>query len=436
MYNNTKHKPLSQADPETHKLIVAELERQRNGLEMIPSESYVSPAVLRAMGSIFTDKYSEGYPNKRYYGGQENTDKIETLAIERAKKLFGVSHANVQPYSGSPANMAVYFGLLNPGDTIMGMDLRHGGHLTHGWKVNFSSKYYKSVPYGTTKEGYIDFDQVRNIAKKEKPKLIWAGATAYPRKYDYAAFAEIAKEVDAFFAADIAHVIGLIIAGVHPSPVGHADVITSTTHKTLRGPRAGIILCNGNPSEPLKSDPEIKKENIPTLIDRAVFPGLQGGPHEHIIAGIAVALKEASTEEFKKNNKMIIKTNKLLAETLLQNGFNLVTGGTDNHLILMDVTNKNLTGKDAEEALDKIGISVNKNAVPHDPRPAYSPSGIRLGTPCAAIRGMEEEEIKIIGKSISETLNNPRSEEVINKNKKIINELCLSFPLYPDRVVE
>ncbi|MBT4277620.1 serine hydroxymethyltransferase [Candidatus Falkowbacteria bacterium] len=434
--NNTINKPLSEADPKIYKHITSELKRQRNGLEMIPSESYVSPAVLRAMGSIFTDKYSEGYPGKRYYGGQENTDKVESLAIERAKKLFGVDHVNVQPYSGSPANLAVYFALLNPGDTIMGMDLRHGGHLTHGWKVNFSSKYYRSIPYGTTKNGYIDFDQVRELAKKERPKLIWAGATAYPRKYDYKAFAEIAKEVGAFFAADIAHVIGLIIAGVHPSPVGHADVITSTTHKTLRGPRAGIILCNGNQSEPLKADPEVKKENIPSLIDRAIFPGLQGGPHEHIIAGIAVALKEASTEEFKKGNEMIVKTNKLLAEILLENDFKLITGGTDNHLILMDVTNKNLTGKEAEEALDKIGISVNKNAVPHDPRPPYSPSGIRLGTPCAVIRGMDEEAIKIIGKSIVETLNNSTSEEIISKNKKIINELCLNFPLYPDRVVE
>lgn len=436
MSNNTVFKALSQADPETHKCIVNELERQRNGLEMIPSESYVSPAVLRAMGSIFTDKYSEGYPTKRYYGGQENTDQIELLAINRAKEIFGVDHVNVQPYSGSPANMAVYMALLNPGDTIMGLDLRHGGHLTHGWKVNFSAKYYKSVSYGVGENGYIDFDQVREVALRERPKLIWAGATAYPREYDYKAFADIAKEVGAFFAADIAHVIGLIIAGVHASPVGHADVITSTTHKTLCGPRAGIIMCNGKPSEPLKPCNDITKENIPTLIDRAVFPGLQGGPHEHTIAGIAVALKEAQTEEFVERNKMIVKTCKILAEKLMEDGFKLVSNGTDNHLILMDVTSKNITGQEAEEALEKIGISVNKNSIPNDPRPPYSPSGIRLGTPCSVIRGMGEEEIKIIANSISETLSNPGKEEIIEKNHKIINELCLNFPLYPDRQVE
>src|SRR3989339_997211 len=436
MKNYTENIPLSKADPEIYQAIVNEIERQRNGLEMIPSESYVSPAVLRAMGSILTDKYSEGYPYKRYYGGQANTDVVETLAIERAKKIFNVSHANVQPYSGSPANQAVYFALCEPGDTIMGLDLKQGGHLTHGWNVNFSAKYYKSVSYGVGSNGYIDFDQVRQIAKKEKPKLLWAGATAYPREYDYKSFAEIAKEVGAFFAADIAHVIGLIIAGVHASPVGHADVITSTTHKTLRGPRAGIILCNGNPSEPLKATPPITKENIPTLIDRAIFPGLQGGPHEHIIAGIAVALKEAQTPEFVESNKMIIKTCKIIAEKLLADGFNLGSGGTDNHLILLDVTNKNIDGKQAEEALDKIGISVNKNAVPNDPRPPYSPSGIRLGTPCMVIRGMAEEEAKIIGNCISETLQNTKDENIIAKNKKIINELCLKFPLYPGEKIE
>ncbi len=436
MKNHTKNMPLSKVDPEIYQAIINELERQRNGLEMIPSESYVSPAVLRAMGSILTDKYSEGYPHKRYYGGQINTDVVETLAIERAKKIFGVSHANVQPYSGSPANMAVYFALCEPGDTIMGLDLRHGGHLTHGWNVNFSAKYYKSVSYGIGSNGYIDFDQVREIAKKERPKLIWAGATAYPREYDYKTFSEIAKEVGAFFAADIAHVIGLIIAEVHASPIGHADVITSTTHKTLRGPRGGIILCDGNPSEPLKASPPITKENIPTLIDRAIFPGLQGGPHEHIIAGIAVALKESQTPEFVESNKMIVKTAKILANKLMEDGFSLVSGGTDNHLILMDVTNKGIHGKEAEDALEKIGISVNKNMVPNDPRPAYSPSGIRLGTPCLVIRGMAEEEAKIIAQCISETLQNSKDGDVINKNKKIINELCLKFPLYPGEKIE
>lgn len=431
-----QYKPLSQADSEVHQCIVDELSRQRNGLEMIPSESYASPAVLRAMGSIFTNKYSEGYPRKRYYGGQVNTDKLETIAIERAKKIFKVDHVNVQPYSGSPANLAVYFALCKPGDTIMGMDLKQGGHLTHGCKVNFSAKYYKSVPYGVGKNGYIDFNQVRAIAKREKPKLIWAGATAYPREYDFKAFAEIAKEVGAFFAADIAHIIGLIISGVHNSPVGYADVITSTTHKTLRGPRAGMILCNGNASEPLKPTPEITKENIPTLIDKAIFPGLQGGPHEHTIAGIAVALKEAQTNEFVESNRMIIKTCKIIAEELLEDGFNLITGGTDNHLILMDVTNKNITGQEAETALEKINISVNKNAVPNDPRPPFSPSGIRLGTPCLAMRGMAEQEAKIIGKCISETLRNTNNSQIIEKNQKIVNELCLKFPIYSGREVE
>ncbi len=431
MINNTKQKPLSRVDPQVFGLLKKELERQRRGLEMIPSESYVSPAVLQAMGSIFTDKYSEGYPGKRYYGGQTNTDKLESLAIKRAKKIFGVSHVNVQPYSGSPANLAVYFALLEPGDKFMGLDLRQGGHLTHGWKVNFSSKFYRSIPYGVGKDGYIDFDQLRQQAKKERPKLIWAGATAYPREYDYKSFAEIAQEVGAFFAADIAHVIGLIIAGVHASPVGHADVITSTTHKTLRGPRAGIILCDGQPSNPLKPAPKISKEYLPTLIDRAIFPGLQGGPHEHTIAGIAVALKEAQTKDFAKSNQMIVKTAKIIAQKLLEEGFNLVSGGTDNHLILMDATNKGLSGQEAENRLEKVGISVNKNAVPGDPRPPYSPSGIRLGTPCLVIRGMAEKEAKIIGGVISDVLNNHKNPAILAKNKRIMRDLCAKFPLYP-----
>ena len=431
MTNNTKQISLSKVDPQVFGLIKKELERQRRGLEMIPSESYVSPAVLKAMGSIFTDKYSEGYPRKRYYGGQVNTDKLEALAIERAKKIFGVSHANVQPYSGSPANLAVYFALLKPGDKFMGLDLRQGGHLTHGWKVNFSSKFYQSIPYGVGKDGYIDFDQLRKQAKKERPKLIWAGATAYPREYDYKTFAEIAGEVGAFFAADIAHVIGLIIAGVHVSPVGLADVITSTTHKTLRGPRGGLILCNGKPSDPLKPAPKVSKEYIPTLIDRAIFPGLQGGPHEHTIAGIAVALKEAQTKEFIKSNQMIVKTAKIIAEELLEDDFSLVSGGTDNHLILMDVTSKGMTGQEAENILEKVGISVNKNAIPNDPRPPYSPSGIRLGTPCLAIRGMGENEARTIGKIIGDVLNNRKNLKILAKNKKIMRELCAKFPLYP-----
>lgn len=432
--NNTILKTIDLVDPEVDLIIKKELERQRNGLEMIPSESYISPAVMQAMGSILNNKYSEGYPGKRYYGGQENTDALEQLAINRLKKMFNVNHANVQPYSGSPANLAVYFATCKPGDKIMGLDLRHGGHLTHGWKINASAVYYKSVSYGVKTDGYIDFDQVREVALKERPKLIWAGGTAYPRDYNYKAFSEIAKEIDAFFVADIAHVIGLIIAGVHSSPVGYADIITSTTHKTLRGPRAGIIMCNGEASEPLKMPSEpVNKKNLPSYIDRAVFPGLQGGPHEHTIAGVAVALKEAEKEEFKQSNIEIVRCAKSLAENLMSNGLDLVSNGTDNHLMVIDLRNKNITGQEAEIALEQIGISVNKNAIPFDPRPPYSPSGIRLGTPCAAMRGMEEKEMKVIGQAITETLNNTKSQTILEKNRKLINELCLSFPLYPEK---
>jgi len=421
---------LKKSDPEVYGIVAGELERQQKSLEMIPSESYASQAVLDAIGSVLNNKYSEGYPGKRYYGGQGFTDKVENLAISRAKKLFKVDHVNVQPYSGSPANFAVLNAVCNPGDTVLGMDLKFGGHLTHGWKVNASAKYFKAVSYTTNKEGLIDYDEVRRLAKKHKPKLIWAGATAYPRKYDFKMFAEIAKETGAFFAADISHIAGLIVGGVHPSPVGYADIITTTTHKTLRGPRGGIIMTNGKPSNPLKAVKEVTKENLPTLIDRSVFPGLQGGPHEHTIAGIAVALKEANTPQFKEWAKQVVKNAKVLAEVLQKRGFKLITGGTDNHLILIDVTSKNITGEEAEKALEFIGVSVNKNLIPYDKRSPFSPSGIRLGTPCVTIRGMKETEMEKLGELICNALENVKDKKVLNSCKKEVEEICKNFPIY------
>jgi glycine hydroxymethyltransferase len=423
---------IRKTDPATFNFIVGELDRQQKGLEMIPSENYVSRAVLEAMGSIFTNKYSEGFPGKRYYGGQFFTDKIEQLAIDRAKKLFGVNHANVQPYSGSPANQAVYFALCQPGDTIMGMSLQQGGHLTHGHKVNFSGTYFNSVSYGVNKEGFIDFNQVESLLKKQRPKILFAGATAYPREYDFKTFSQLAKKYGAFFITDIAHIAGLIAAGVHKSPAGLADVITSTTHKTLRGPRAGIILCNGNPSNPLKKPTKINRQNLPSLIDRAIFPGLQGGPHEHTIAGVAVALKEASTGKFKKWAKQVVKNSQRLAKVFLERNFTLISGGTDNHLILMDVSSKGTNGAEAEKILEKIGISVNKNTIPNDPRPPFSPSGIRLGTPCATTRGMKEKEMEILGTAISDALENQKNSKIIKKSEKTVRDLCRKFPIYPE----
>lgn len=419
-------------DPQIFKLITGELERQKTGLEMIPSESYASRAVLEAMGSIFNNKYSEGFPRKRYYGGQKFTDQVEQLAINRAKKLFAVSHVNVQPYSGSPANQAVYFALCNPGDTIMGMTLQHGGHITHGLKINFSGRYFNSVTYGVGGDGYIDFDLVEKMLKEHKPRLIFAGATAYPREYDFKTFGKLAHKYGAYFVADIAHIIGLIIAGVHQSPVGHADVITSTTHKTLRGPRAGIIMCNGNPSDPLRSPKNPTKKDIPTLIDRAIFPGLQGGPHEHTIAGIAVALKEASTPGFKRWARQVVKNAKALANVFIERGFKLATGGTDNHLILMDVTAAGLeSGAEAENILEKIGISVNKNTIPNDPRPPFSPSGIRLGSPCATIRGMKEKEMEILANAMCDAMENRKNGKIVKKSERTVRALCKEFPIYP-----
>ncbi len=421
-------KNLKKQDPKIFKLIEAETKRQQQGLEMIPSENHTSQAVLEALGSRLTDKYSEGYPGMRYYGGCEYVDEIENLARERAKKLFGVNHANVQAYSGSPANQAICFALLKPGEKLMGMNLLYGGHLTHGWKVNFSGIYYQTVQYPTGKDGWLDYDLIAKIALEEKPKLIFVGATAYPRQFDFDKLAEIAKKIDAFLVADISHIAGLVVAGEHPSPTGLADVIMTTTHKTLRGPRGALILTNGNPSQPLK--PCLRsRENLPSLIDRAVFPGLQGGPHNHQTAAIAVALKEAASPEFKDYARQIIKNAQTLAEVLAKNGLKLITGGTDNHLILADVTPLGITGKIAETALGKAGITVNKNSIPFDTRKPFDPSGIRLGTPALTTRGMKETEMKIIGEMIVKILKNPNNEQLISTIKKGVEEFGKKFPI-------
>lgn len=421
---------LQNTDPEIYEAVAAEISRQEQGLEMIPSENHTSPSVLEALGSRLTDKYSEGYPGKRYYGGNEWTDRVENLARERAKKLFGVSHANVQPYSGSPANQAICFALLNPGETLMGLNLLYGGHLTHGWKVNFSGVYYHAVQYATDKNGLLDYDALAAQVKEVKPKLIFVGATAYPRIFDFPRLAEIAKGVDAYLVADVSHIAGLVISGDHPTPVGYADVTMTTTHKTLRGPRGAMILCNGEPSEPLKAPPERSRKYLPTMIDRAVFPGLQGGPHNHQTAAIAVALKEAATPEFKEYGHQIVRNAKALADRLLGHGFNLVTGGTDNHLLLIDLTNKGVTGGQAEKALDKAGITVNKNTVPFDPRKPYDPSGIRLGTPALTTRGMKEGEMATIADWINTAIAHWQDEAVLARIRGEVKELTVKFPLY------
>ena len=418
-------------DKEIEKLITAEVRRQSEGLEMIPSENHTSGDVLQALGSRLTDKYSEGYPGMRYYGGCENVDAVENLARNRAKKLFGVSHANVQPYSGSPANQAVYFALVDPGDTVMGMHLYFGGHMTHGLKVNFSGTIYRSVQYHTGKDGYLDYEEMTKMVRTEKPKLIFVGATAYPRIFDWARLREIADISKSWLVADISHIAGLVVAGAHPSPVGHADVITTTTHKTLRGPRGAMILCNGNLSNPLKAV-ERKPENLPTLIDRAIIPGLQGGPHNHQTAAIAVALREAAQPSFKKYGQQIVKNAKKLAEELLKKDYKLVTGGTDNHLLLIDLTNKKIIGADAEKALGKAGITVNKNTVPFDPRSPFSPSGIRLGTPALTTRGMKEKEMVQIAQWIDQAITNPVNAKILNKLSNEVKEFCLQFPLPSD----
>ena len=415
-------------DTKIEKLIKEETARQSEGLEMIPSENHTSGAVLSALGSRLTDKYSEGYPGKRYYGGCEVVDKVENLAIDRAKELFGVTHANVQGYSGSPANQAIYFALLNPGDTVMGMHLFYGGHMTHGLKVNFSGTMYNSVQYTTDKDGFVDYEQIAKLAEEHKPKLIVGGFTAYPRAVDWTKLREIADSVGAFLAADISHICALVISGDHPSPFGIVDITMTTTHKSLRGPRGAILLCNGNESNPLKK-PERTAENMPSLIDRAIIPGLQGGPHNHQTAAIAVALGEALRPDFKEYGKQIAKNAKVLSEELIRLGFNLVTGGTDTHLMVIDMNNKELSGKQTETALGMAGITVNKNTVPFDPRTPYDPSGIRLGTPALTTRGMKENDMKQVAAWIDEAVKNHGNEAHLKKMHEAITSFAEAFPL-------
>lgn len=410
MYDHIKKQ-----DPEIYNAIASEEVRQTDGIELIPSENYTSPAVMEACGSILTNKYSEGYPGKRYYGGQENIDVIENLAIARAKQLFGAEHVNVQPYSGSPANTAVYFALLNYGDTVMGLKLDHGGHLTHGLPIAFSGKSYKFVPYGVDKStGRIDMEEVRRLALECKPKMIVAGFTAYPRDIDWKRFKEIADEVGAITMADISHTAGLIAGGALESPVPFFDVVTTTTHKTLRGPRGAIIMC---------------KEKHAKAIDRAIFPGLQGGPHEHAIAGKAIAFAEALKPEFKEYAKQVKANAAHLAEALMKRGFKLVSDGTDTHLILADLTNKGVPGKLAQEALDKVGITLNKNTVPDDPRSPFDPSGIRLGTPAVTTRGMRESEMELIAGWIDRALGAIGDESALATIKAEVRAMSRKFPV-------
>ncbi len=419
---------VNEFDPQIAALMAAEEGRQKEGLEMIPSENHTSQAVLDALGSRLTDKYSEGYPGMRYYGGCEIVDEVENLARDRAKALFGASHANVQPHSGCPANIAVYFALLDPGDTLMGLKLFHGGHMTHGLKVNFSGTFFNSVQYGCRKDGFIDLDQMREIALEHRPKLIVTGGSAYPRQYDWAAYQAIADEVGAFHLADMSHVAGLVAGGQHPNPVGVADVVTTTTHKTLRGPRGAMILANGLPSTPLKKVERIK-ENIPTLVDRAIIPGIQGGPHNHQTAAIAVALKAAAQPEFKVYAEQVVKNAKVLADELMAKGYELVTGGTDTHLLLVNLTNKEVSGAEAEKALGAAGITVNKNTVPHDPRSPFDPSGIRLGTPALTTRGMKEGEMKQVADWIDEAIQGRADADKLATLHDTVKEFAGGFPL-------
>lgn len=417
-------------------LIQAEEKRQREGLELIPSENYVSRDVLTAMGSIFTNKYSEGYPGRRYYGGQENTDKLETIAIDRAKQLFGADHANVQPHSGAPANIAVYQAWLEPGDTIMAMKLDHGGHLTHGQPVTSSAKLYNFVRYGMkdVETGEIDYEEMREVALRTKPKIILAGFSGYPRSLDYAKFAAIGKEVGAVLMADMAHIAGLIAAGVADNPFDHGfHIITTTTHKTLRGPRGGLILTRGVVSNPLRA-PEKTIENLPTLIDREVFPGFQGGPHEHIIAAKAVAFREAQQPDFKTYASQILKNAQRLAQELMDRDFKLITNGTDNHLILADVQRSfGLDGKVVEEVLDKIGLTLNKNAVANDPLPPYRPSGIRLGTPAITTRGLVEKDMATLAEWMRTAIDARDDEAKLKSLHKEVKTFALQYPLPSDK---
>ncbi len=408
---------LKQSDPEIAKELDLELNRQRTKLELIASENIVSKAVMEAQGSVLTNKYAEGYPGKRYYGGCEYVDVVEQLAIDRAKKLFGAEYANVQPHSGAQANMAVFFALLTPGDTVMGMNLTDGGHLTHGSPVNMSGKYFKIVPYGVDKETErIDYDALEKQAEECKPKMIVAGASAYARIIDFPRLAEIAHKVGAYLMVDIAHIAGLVAAGLHPSPVPYADVVTTTTHKTLRGPRGGMILCK---------DAEFGKQ-----FNKAVFPGIQGGPLMHVIAAKAVALGEALRPEFKEYAAQTIKNAKALAETLQQDGFRIVSGGTDNHLMLVDLTSKDITGKEAQTVLDEVNITSNRNTIPFEPRSPFVTSGIRLGSPALTTRGFKEDDMREVGNIIALVLNDPTNEEKKEEARRRVAALCAKYPLY------
>lgn len=409
---------LAKQDPNVKAVIDQELMRQRDKLEMIASENIVSQAVMEAQGSVLTNKYAEGYPGKRYYGGCEHVDVVETLAIERAKRLFGAEHANVQPHSGSQANFAVYFAMLKPGDTIVGMNLSHGGHLTHGSPVNVSGTYFNVVPYGVNAETQqIDYDEFRKIVLESKPKLIIAGGSAYSRQIDFKKMADVAHEVGAIFMVDMAHFAGLVAAGLHPNPVEYADIVTTTTHKTLRGPRGGMILC---------------KEEYAKAIDKAVFPGIQGGPLMHVIAAKAVALGEALQPEFKEYAEQVIKNAKVLAAELMAKGLTIVSGGTDTHVMLVDVRNTGLTGKEAEHLLDEIGITANKNTIPFDPASPFVTSGVRLGTPALTTRGLKEDDMKEIADIIATVLQNPEDTAKHQDAAKRVAALCEKYPLYPN----
>jgi glycine hydroxymethyltransferase len=407
---------LKQTDPEVFQAIQEETERQQNHIELIASENYCSIAVLQAQGSVMTNKYAEGYPGKRWYAGCGKIDIVEKLAIERAKDIFGAEHANVQPHSGSQANMAVLFSSLKPGDKILSMDLAHGGHLTHGFKKNFSGQLYEKITYGVSREtGYIDYEEVRELAKKNNPDLIIAGASAYPRELDFAKFKEIADEVGALFLADIAHIAGLIVAGLHQDPIPYADFTTTSTHKTLRGPRGGLILC---------------KAKYASKIDQYIFPGIQGGPLMHVIAAKAVAFKEAKTEEFKECQRQTIKNATTLANKLKEKGYEIVSGGTDNHLFLVDLTNKNISGIVAQNTLEKAGIVLNRNMIPFDKRTPNDPSGIRIGTPAVTTRGMKENEMSQIANWIDLALSNHEDDNNLKAIKSKVTELCATFPIY------
>lgn len=424
---------IKKSDPKVAKAIKDEIRRIETGVELIPSENDVSKAVLQAMGSVFTNKYSEGYPHKRYYGGQEFVDVIEDIAVERAKKLFGCEHANVQPYSGSPANQAVFFALLNLGDKFMGLDLSCGGHLTHGSAVNFSGKNYKCISYPVDKKTeLLDMDFIKKLAMKEKPKMIISGLTAYPRAIDFRAFQDICEEIDAYHMADIAHIAGLVAGGAHPSPFPFTDVVTTTTHKTLRGPRGAMIMCRKEDRLHDKYHPNSKK-NLAELIDSAVFPGLQGGPHDHVTAAKAVAFGEALKPDFKDYAKQIVRNAKAMADELMAQGIKLVTDGTDNHLMLIDLRPKNLIGKGKEiqNAMDEAGITLNKNTVPYEPASPFNPSGLRLGTPAVTTRGMKESEMNVIAGCIAKVIDGYEDKKVLKKARQDILELCKEFPLYP-----